>query len=189
MQQVNLAESGYQEQDAELVETGREFTDFDAPKPDAIDEEFEALMEEVEAEDAEPVDELEALLGEALADAKQLQAVKELRAKAKGGYGLSSEDLERVRRWELAKEWLPVANVALFRRYECACGHHFTMFESMMLEQRHRTSNFANRWTTQENSVASLPNKTALRKSPVAMCQRCANSKGFSLVTDLEWRI
>lgn len=169
---------------------------------ESIEEEMEALIAQADLEDsaddepaplptsdANDLDELEALLGEAMADAKDVQAVKAARAKAKGGFGLSADDLDRIRKWELAKEWLPVANVALFRRYTCQCGYHSTVYEGLMLEQRHRHSKAANRWTTQDSSVASLPNKSAIRKTSVPMCQRCADSKGFSLITDLEWNI
>lgn len=159
--------------------------------PDEFDE-LEALINPKptpDAQDDEGFDELEALLGEAMADRKTTEAVKQLRAKAKGGFGLSTEDQTRIRNWELAKEWLPVANTALFKRYACVCGFHTTVFEGLMLEQRHRHSSHANRWTAQEVALASLPNKTAIRTAQIPMCQRCAASKGYSLVTDLEWQV
>lgn len=151
-----------------------------------IEAEMDAMLAAAGQEDG--VDELEALLGEAMADAKTAQGVKEARAKAKAGYGLSAEDQERVRKWELAKEWLPVANCAIFKRYVCSCGFHSTVFEGLMLEQRHRHSKFANRWTKQDAAQAALPNSTAIRTKTIPMCQRCADSKGFSLVTDLHWK-
>jgi hypothetical protein len=168
----------------EAADTDEDFAELDEllnpkPTPDADDPD--------EAE--EEIDELEALLGEALADKKVADHVKAARAKAKSGFGLSAEDLERIRKWELAKEWLPVANTALFKRYVCTCGFHTTVFEGLMLEQRHRHSSHANRWTVQEAALASLPNKTAIRTARIPMCQRCAASKGYSLVTDLEWQV
>lgn len=164
----------------EASENAEDFTELEAlinPKPTP------------DAQDGEGFDELEALLGEAMADRKTAEAVKQLRAKAKGGFGLSTEDQGRIRAWELAKEWLPVANTALFKRYVCTCGFHTTVFEGLMLEQRHRHSSHANRWTAQEAALASLPNKTAIRTAQIPMCQRCAASKGYSLVTDLEWQV
>lgn len=134
-------------------------------------------------------DELEALLGAAMKEKKLVEAVKATRAKAKSGYGLSAEDLERIRRWELAKEWTPVANVALFHRYVCNCGFHTTIFEGLMLEQRHKADQHANRWTSQDNETENLPSKTAIRKTGIIMCQRCAGANGYSLVTDLEWNL
>ena len=165
----------------DFADTDEDFAELDEllnpkPTPDADDSD-------------EGFDELEALLGEAMADRKATEAVKQLRAKAKGGFGLSTEDQGRIRAWELAKEWLPVANTALFKRYACVCGFHTTVFEGLMLEQRHRHSSHANRWTAQEAALASLPNKTAIRTARIPMCQRCAASKGYSLVTDLEWQV
>ena len=146
------------------------------PMPDAADPE-------------EGFDELEELLEGAMAERQDAQKVKDARAKAKGGYGLSPEDEERIRKWELAKEWLPVSNTAIFKRYVCACGYHSTVFEGLMLEQRHRHDKHANRWTTQEASQANLPNNTAIRVKQIPMCQRCANGKGYSLVTDVIWSV
>lgn len=155
-------------------------------------EELEAILNPKPVRDAgEPddFDELEALLGEAMADKKLAVSVKAARAKAKSGFGLSAEDLARVKKWELAKEWLPVTNVALFRRYTCQCGFHVTIFEGLMLEQRHRADRHAKRWTSQDSEQPGLPCRTAIRKSEVPLCQRCAAANGYPLSTELEWNI
>lgn len=131
--------------------------------------------------------ELDDLLADAMQERRETQSVIETRKRAKAGFGLSTEDQDRVRRWELAREWLPVANTAVFRRYVCACGFHSTVFEGLFLEQRHRHSSHANRWTAAEASQANLPNDTAIRVKSIPMCQRCAESKGFSLKTDIIW--
>lgn len=132
---------------------------------------------------------LEALLTEAKLEKKTGEAVKEARAKAKAGYGLSVEDLERIKRWELEREWQPVSNVALFRRYECLCGYHSTVFEGLMLEQSHRTMRDSNRWTAATTETTGLPSTSAIRKTSVLMCQRCATQHGYSLATSLVWEI
>ena len=150
-----------------------------------LNEELDSLL----APDTNDLSDLDNLLGEAMAERKTALAVVEARKRAKGGYALGADDLERIRKWELAREWLPVANVALFRRYTCQCGFHATVYEGLMLEQKHRHSTHANRWTDQKAAVANLPNKSAIRKSAVPICQRCAVSKGYSLATDLEWDI
>jgi len=131
--------------------------------------------------------ELDDLLADAMQERRETLSVAETRKRAKAGFGLSAEDQDRVRRWELAREWLPVANTAVFRRYVCACGFHSTVFEGLFLEQRHRHSSHANRWTAAEASQANLPNDTAIRVKSIPMCQRCAESKGFSLKTDIIW--
>ena len=178
---TNLEELGYGIVTGVLSEGDEDFAELEAlvnpkPAPDADDEE-------------EGFDELEELLEGAMAERNDAQKVKDARAKAKGGYGLSPEDLERIRKWELAKEWLPVSNTAIFKRYVCACGYHSTVFEGLMLEQKHRHDTHANRWTSQETSVANLPNNTAIRVKHIPMCQRCANGKGFSLATDVIWQV
>lgn len=159
------------------------------------DEDFsdlEALINPKPVPDAdeadEGFDELEELLGEAMDAQREIARVKELRKRAKGGFGLSPEDEARIRAWELAREWTAVANCAIFKRYECACGYHSTVFEGLMLEQKHRHDTHANRWTTQECPQDGLPNHTAIRTKQIPMCQRCAADNGFSLVTDLHWK-
>ena len=153
-----------------------------------LDEELEGLLvPETAGSDEGDFSDLDALLGEAMAERNDAQKVVDARKKAKGGFGLSAEDAERVRQWELRKEWLPVSNTAIFKRYVCACGFHSTVFEGLFLEQRHRHSSHANRWTAAEASRANLPNDTAIRVKSIPMCQRCAESKGFSLKTDIIW--
>jgi hypothetical protein len=167
----------------QLTDSDEDFNELEAllnPKP---------TPDSDEPDEVDELDELEALLGEAMADKKLAENVKASRAKAKGGFGLSAEDLERIRKWELAREWQPVANVALFHRYTCQCGFHATLFEGLMLEQHHRADSHANRWTSQETEQPALPSKTAIRKSTVPLCQRCAAGHGYSLVTDMVWEI
>lgn len=153
-----------------------------------LDEELEALLTPAAADDDGFAD-LDALLGEAMAERKEAQGVADARKKAKSGFGLSADDLERIKQWELRKEWLPVSNTAIFKRYVCSCGFHSTVFEGLMLEQRHRHSTHANRWTAQETSVANLPNNTAVRVKRIPMCQRCAASKGFPISSEVIWSV
>jgi hypothetical protein len=169
-----------------------------ASEADEIEAEMEALIEQADDDeeaapaptsDPDDLTDLDALLGEAMAERSTAQSVADARKKAKGGYALSPDDLARIRAWELAREWLPVANVALFHRYECKCGKHSTVYEGLMLEQRHRHNKTANRWTTQENADSKLPNQTAIRKSQVPMCPACANTKGWDMRAKLEWHI
>ena len=164
-----------------------------------LEEEMAELLAQVGEEDSQaeltvaPADDgfgdLDALLGEAMAERSLSQSVIDARKRAKGGYALSQDDQARIRAWELAREWLPVANVALFHRYQCACGKHSTVYEGLMLEQKHRNNKTANRWTTQDASVANLPNRTAIRKSPVPVCPACAEPKGWKLSNAIEWEI
>lgn len=129
------------------------------------------------------LDELDSLLEEAKADAKLAQQVKEARAKAKSGYGNTPDDLERIRKWELAREWLPVANTALFNRYECQCGHHTTVFQQLMLEQAHRQQRATVRWTAATSYSPGLPRRAKVTAYLVPMCQRCCRDHGFQLTS------
>ncbi len=163
----------------DIADCDDDFAELDAlinpkPVPDADDPE-------------EGFDELEELLGEAMKERKLGESVKSARAKARSGYQLAPDDLERIRKWELAREWQAATNVALFHRYACACGNHQTVFEGLLLEQRSRTNATSIRWTAQATPTAGLPKKTAIRKSTVPMCQRCTAQAGYSLNTDLEW--
>lgn len=158
---------------------------------DEIEAEMEGLIEEAAKEDepdlANELSDLDDLLNEAMAERKDAQSVAEARKKAKGGYALSSDDLARIKAWELAREWLPVANVALFHRYECACGKHNTVYEGLLLEQKHRHNSTANRWTSQEEPASRLPKKTAVRTTSVPFCPVCSEAKGWKISNELEW--
>lgn len=162
-------------------------------KPLEADDEFDELTADLEASQGQApatadFDDLEADLAQALSNKREADAVKQARERAKSRYGNTPDDLERIRRWELAREWQAVANVALFRRYTCSCAAHFTVFEGLMLEQSHRTQRTSNRWTRADAAQGDLPNKTALRHSEVAACQACASPKGWDLSsTDLIW--
>lgn len=143
-----------------------------------------------EAKALDDFDDLEALLGEAMEARAATEQVKAARAKAKSGFANTPEDLERIRRWELANEWKPVANVALFHRYVCACSKHSTVFEGMMLEQVGRSNPRNRRWTAIEDGQlmsGDLPKRTAIRRSEVPMCPVCLPEQGFNLADGLEW--
>ena len=168
-----------------------------AAKPLEDDPDFAELQADLEAAQVAPLavagddafDELENLLAEVKASAAETKAVKDARARAKSRYGNTPEDLARIKAWELAREWKSVANCALFKRFECVCGFHATVFSGLLLEQTHRYLRLSNRWTAQDAAIADLPNKTAIAKVKVPVCQRCAISKGWGLNTELEWNL
>ena len=156
------------------------------------DEDFAELESLINPKPAKPdgLDELEELLGEAMASKLEHDRIKEARAKSKSGFGNTPEDLERIRRWELANEWRSAANVAFFERNECACGKHHTVFQALMLRQIGRANPKNIRWTAFADSDRvdySLPRETAIRVSKVPMCQVCSADQGYSLVTDWTW--
>ena len=163
---------------------------------EALDDELDGLLDnprptrEASLDPDEGFDELEALLGDAMAAKAATDKVKAARAKAKSGFQLAPEDLERIRRWELANEWRTVANTILMHRYTCNCGKHSTVFEAMMVEQIGRYNKDNHRWTAQEPGPDvddSLPCRTVVRKSLVPVCPACLHEYGYSLVGSQEW--
>lgn len=166
---------------------------------EALDDELEGLLDnprpaKASADDLDPdegFDELEALLGDAMAAKAATDKVKAARAKAKSGYQLAPDDLERIRRWELANEWRTVANTILMHRYTCNCGKHSTVFEAMMVEQVGRYNPGNHRWTAQQPGPdvdESLPCRTVVRKSLVPVCPACLPEYGYSLTGCQEWQ-
>lgn len=136
------------------------------------------------------LDELEELLGEAMAQKVEADRVKEARLRAKSGYGNSAEDLARIKAWELAREWVAVANVAFFERNECNCGKHHTVFHSLMLRQVGRINPKNIRWTAfadTDTVSKALPKETAVRVSKVPFCQCCTHEHGYWLSSDWSW--
>lgn len=144
---------------------------------------------EADSEGAES-DPLDDLLAESLAASREALEAKLARERRKRG-GQSAEqqaeDAERIRRWELAHEWRPVANVALFERHECACGKHHTIFRQLMTRQRHRHLRDSQRWQQADAALADLPNEVVVQKWETPMCPTCAPQAGFEFRRVTEW--
>lgn len=129
------------------------------------------------------LDPLEALFQESIAASREAQAAKDARERVKRGGLTSAEqaaDAERIRRWELAHEWKPVANVALFERHRCACGRQRTIFRQLMQRQEHRHMHGAMRWQQVESSRLDLPSEVAVQKWESPMCPDCISGHGYS---------
>lgn len=152
--------------------------------------ELESLLSPPKPE-VDGLDELEELLGEAMAAKLDADKVKLARAKAKSGFSNTPDDLERIRKWELANEWRPAANVAFFERSQCSCGKHHTVFRQLMLRQVGRLNPNNNRWTvlSRENDIinAKLPKETAMRITKVPICPACCADTGYSLSSHWTW--
>lgn len=161
------------------------------------DDPLAALMAEVRSDTdkahAEAGDVLDDLLAESMAEVKEAQAVKNARERLKRGEVSDKERQageERIRRWELANEWRPVANVALFERYKCACGRQQTIFRQLMQRQEHRHMRGTQRWQQVEAGKADLPNEVAVQKWNTPMCTECSPRAGFTFGAGrvTEWR-
>ena len=137
-------------------------------------------------------DDLNALLADSLESEREKVEAKAARERKKRG-GLSQteriEDEARIAAWEARHEWEDIANVGQFRRYDCACGQHHTVFEQLMVRQRHRYLRDSFRWQQQAASQMALPSETVLRLTEVPVCGSCMDSKGWDFTHSTEWRI
>lgn len=134
---------------------------------------------------------LDDLLSESLGSVKETAAAAAARKRlARGGLSAVEReaDAQRIREWEAKHEWEDVANVALFRAYDCSCGASYKLFEGMYRRQLHRhLKHGAQRHLACELADAKLPNETALRISEVEVCGKCMDSKGWDLTNAAEW--
>ena len=153
----------------------------------------ELLAESVKAPGAgsAPLPSLDDLLSESLGSVKETAAAAAARKRlARGGLSQAEReaDAQRIREWEAKHEWEDVANVALFRVYECGCGSSYKIFEGMYRRQLHRhLKHGAQRHLACELADAKLPNETAIRTSEVEVCGKCLASKGWDLTNAAEW--
>jgi len=157
---------------------------------DDSDEAITDLLEELMTADEE-VDPLDALLEESLETVREAKEAKAARERAKRGGQTAAEqaeDAERIRRWELANEWKAVANVAVFDRHDCSCGHVSLSFSQLMTRQQHRHLRDSQRWQATDKNLVDLPSETVYRERHVRMCTNCAPVHGFSLTAATIWK-
>lgn len=135
--------------------------------------------------------ELDALLGQAMADVKETEKAKEARERLKRG-GLSAEeraaDAARIADWESKHEWRAVANVALF--LETGCSHCNTVsmaFSHYMQKQEHRHLRNSFRWQATTQIKTDLPNEVVIQTKFTAMCEDCAPSRGWLMENATVW--
>lgn len=151
---------------------------------DDLDDLLEPQDSNPENETETGFDELDSLLSESLASVRESAAAKAAKERMKRG-GLSAAeqaaDAERIRRWELAHEWRPEANAALFERLTCRCGSHSTIFKQLLQRQVHRHLRSSQRWQAVAASRADLPNEVIFKEVKTAMCPACASAAGFDL--------
>lgn len=169
--------------------------DFKAVEPvDDLDSliTLDAVIAEPSATAPADIDDLDALLGESMAVKRSNDAAKAAKERLKRGGMSQAERLETealIRQWELAHEWKPEANVALFTRQVCHCGVEQTCFNRLMTRMRHRhLAHSAMRWLPAEVAQSVLPNETTIRVVKVPLCGSCAETKGWSMVNPILWK-
>lgn len=154
----------------------------------APNDEDDAVAEKQGVEDeGEPLDTLDALLAESIAELEGKRKLRELRQRAVKP-GLSTRERQeieaKVREWEARIEWQDEANVALFTRQLCAhCGTVAFPFNSMLRRQSHKTVKSSMRWITVEDLNPHLPREAVLRDRTVPFCQVCAEDSNWRLDT------
>lgn len=139
---------------------------------------------------------LDALLSESIAIRNEGEATKAMRKKLAAGGMQPTERAEieaKVREWEARKEWLPVANVAVFEHMTCECGFYSETFSHIMHKQTHRekrdlSGNSLVRYV-QATVMLNAPKLVAKQYHEVSICAECAGGKGFDLenAVAIEW--
>jgi hypothetical protein len=139
---------------------------------------------------AATTDDLDALLQESVALREEEQATRKLREDLKKGRMSKAEKEEterKIREWEARRVWNTLANVLVWDRIVCDCGHEVLVFSHLMHMQEHREI-AANRTVIAEETVPGLPNLIAKQTIEVPVCECCAAGKGFDLKReDMAW--
>lgn len=131
-------------------------------------------------------DDLEDLLSTAKAEQAEVAAVKSARKRKLDGRlsGEESAEIEAtIKRWEMAKEWLPVANVAMFEAQVCqCCGASSLHFRGFFQRQQGRQTK-ADRWVAvdSDKQAPNLPKERKIMETPALTCASCASLSGYPL--------
>ena len=108
------------------------------------------------------------------------KAIKENKPMASGEYTQLLSDIKRI---EAAREWLPVADVAMFQIQHCqACDNYAPLFTGLFQQQRHRHLRGSHRWlaaTASENR--GLPKKIKTTQREVPFCHFCVEDFGYPI--------
>lgn len=129
---------------------------------------------------------LEGLLKESLQAKRDAESVKVARALlAKGGIDPESRKsmTESIRSWEVKREWLAVASVAMFYRQFCAqCDLYHVTFAGYYQRQEHRTTK-VQRWVqaTKDLRTVPLPKECKYEDSICELCEDCAGKAGYPI--------
>ena len=128
---------------------------------------------------------LDDLLKEAVAAKEDEKRLKEARKIKKTNRNISGDLLAEldgdIKRIEAAREWLAVADVAMFTIQECSyCGNVNCHFTGRFTKSKHRHQRGLFRWiaaTPEENR--GLPKEIKNHETVVPMCHFCADEQGF----------
>lgn len=125
---------------------------------------------------------LDDLLEESMVTVHAARAVKEGRAKLKDTRTTRKEREEieaAIRRWELEREWKPIATVAMFQTQDCEnCGYVQGIFTGLFQKEVHRY-NRTTRWVVPAAVNSHLPIERKENLSAVPMCMACVEDLGY----------
>lgn len=108
----------------------------------------------------------------------KVKALRKAIAEGKASAEELKENLEIVRRWEIKREWVAVANVALFSTQHCSCGAEHSHFQGFFQEQKHRHT-ACTRWIPAPLDQL-LPKTVKHDTVAVGVCTQCASAHGWS---------
>lgn len=142
-------------------------------------------LDEIDAIDAESVDDmfsdLEALLADHHAKYDKAKTLKDKRQELvrTRDSGLSEQLQREIVELELTISYIPIALVARFNKQECACGASHTQLDGLYYHSK--GSNGCLRWTRTETPhlYKHLPKKTECAVMQVNLCTACAGLEGF----------
>lgn len=129
---------------------------------------------------------LEDLLAESMAITAQREQMKSIRKAAANGFGTKEErdaNNELLRKWEAAREWNKVANVAGFNRCLClACDSYSVAFAGYYERQVHRSNASIERLVKVTTAhTDSFKKEVKYFDETSAVCEDCLELQGYPI--------
>lgn len=132
---------------------------------------------------------LDALLAESMqakAKAADVKASRKLLGSKEAAAKLSATERlamqSKISEWEVKREWLPVADAAIFEVTHCThCASTTPRLLGVFQHQTHRHMKFSDRWIVSNATAnAGLPKEVKLQDAYIGMCQHCAAEFGYT---------
>lgn len=139
-----------------------------------------------QAAKAQDIFSLDELLAESMAVQSQREQMKSIRKAAANGFGTKEErdaNNELLRKWEAAREWHKVANVAGFNRCLClACDSYSVAFAGYYERQVHRSNASIERLVKVTAAhTDSFKKEVKYFDETAAVCEDCLELAGYPI--------
>lgn len=162
------------------------FSDEDSSNSDEL---LNSLLENIpppQAAKAQDIFSLDELLAESMAVQSQREQMKSIRKAAANGFGTKEErdaNNELLRKWEAAREWNKVANVAGFNRCLClACDSYSVAFAGYYERQVHRSNVSIERLVKVTTAhTDSFKKEVKYFDETSAVCEDCLELQGYPI--------